>query len=351
MLDRLRSVLEDRSPESRDTLLSLLGGMLFDGRTAADQEVAIFADIATRLLPQAGIQARAGVATRLADRRNLPKGMVLALASDVIVVASPMLKSSQDLTEDDLADLALRLDDEHRLAIAGRESLSFRITDVLVARGDILVLRAVAENPGAELSVGSAHTLVDRAAADDELCRILALRGDLPADDAERLVLLVAKRLRGRMARRAPESAMAPVPVEIQAAPAAVLPPMPDRPIEIQKLVHDVKHGVRTLDEAVLLLAPADRYNDLATLLATVTAIDELSVLKVLVRADANGIINVMRGLEIGEEAWAQVVKLRQRRLRFSDAQARFERDDFHNMPVAKAKQTLSQFSHRRHAG
>ncbi|MEJ1158202.1 DUF2336 domain-containing protein [Prosthecomicrobium sp. N25] len=337
--------MADRSEAGRDALLTMLSSMLFDGRQPTAQEVSLFADIAHKLLPHTGEEARSVVSARLGSKAGLPKGLVLALASDVLLVASPILAGNPDLTDDDLADLAFRLDDGHRIAIAGRENLSFRVTDVLVSRGNVLVLRAVAENTSSEISDASAHKLVDRAADDEELCRILALRNDLPEGDAERLVMLVAKRLRGRMARPAPIEAAPATP-----PPVAIAFPEATRPVEIGKLIQEVAAKERTLDSAVLALAAADRYNDLATLLTAITHIDELSILKVLVRSDANGIVNVLRALDIEEATWAQVVKLRQRRLRFSDTQARFEREDFAKLAPAKAKQTLAQFAHRRQA-
>ena len=99
------------------------------------------------------------------------------------------------------------------------------------------------------------------------------------------------------------------------------------------------------------MLAREDRHNDLAAFLANVSGVDELALLKVLVRADANGIMQVLRGLGVDEATWKQVVELRRRRLKFSDTQRRFEIDDFPRLSIDVARQTLAQFSRTRAAG
>lgn len=345
MLESLREIAFDTAEESRSHLLHLLTRQVFVGRTPNGQEIAIFSDIAQRLLPQAKVDVRAELSEALAHQAGLPMPLIASLCSDVVVVAAPMLRRCPDLTEDDLATFAERLTNAHLVAIAGRTDLTVRITDVMIRRGEVTVMRAIAENTSAEISETSAHAMVDRAESDDELCRILALRGDLPQADAERLVMLVAKRLRGRMMQRpaAPE----PHP----AAPVAVAEAGPVKPLEIADLIARVRRNETDIDTAVALLAREDRYNDLAHMLAVLTDIEELSVLKVLVRADANGIINVLRALGIAEQTWRLVVDLRRRRLKFSDTQARFEREDFARLPVAQAKKTLAQFTRRRQAG
>lgn len=348
MLESLREMAFDTAEESRSHLLHLLTRQVFVGRTPNGQEIAIFSDIAQRLLPQAKVDVRAELSEALADQAGLPMPLIASLCSDVVVVAAPMLRRCPDLTEDDLATFAERLTNAHLVAIAGRTDLTVRITDVMIRRGEVTVLRAIAENTAAEISETSAHVMVDRAESDDELCRILALRGDLPAADAERLVMLVAKRLRGRMMQRpaAPEP-VAPAP----AAPAPVAGGGPVKPLDIADLIARVRRNETDIDTAVALLAREDRYNDLAHMLAVLTDIEELSVLKVLVRADANGIINVLRALGVADQTWRLVVELRRRRLKFSDTQARFEREDFARLSVAQAKKTLAQFTRRRQAG
>lgn len=345
MLESLREIAFDTAEESRSHLLHLLTRQVFVGRTPNGQEIAIFSDIAQRLLPLAKIDVRAELSEALADQAGLPMPLIASLCSDVVVVAAPMLRRCPDLTEDDLATFAERLTNAHLVAIAGRTDLTVRITDVMIRRGEVTVMRAIAENTSAEISETSAHAMVDRAESDDELCRILALRGDLPAADAERLVMLVAKRLRGRMMQRPT------VPEPAAPAPAPVVDAGPVKPVDVAELIARVRREETDIDTAVALLAREDRYNDLAHMLAVLTDIEELSVLKVLVRADAAGIINVLRALGIAEATWRLVVDLRRRRLKFSDTQARFEREDFARLPVAQAKKTLAQFTRRRQAG
>ena len=55
---------------------------------------------------------------------------------------------------------------DHLLAISKRDTLSERVTDVLVNRGDQVVVRSVAGNDGARFSEGGLTRLLDKARGD-----------------------------------------------------------------------------------------------------------------------------------------------------------------------------------------
>lgn len=345
MLERLRNAAMDVSPSGRETLLRLLGEAVFSGREANHQEMVLFSDIALAVLPRTSQACREHVSDTLADLVGLPRALVDALATDVPSVAAPILSRLPDLNDDALVDYALRLSDAHRAAIATRAGLAARVSETLVRLGNVGVVRAVAENAGAHLNAWTVHRLVELAAGDDDVCQVLSQRNDLPQEDADQVVLLVAKRLRDRWAR----------PVEEPPAPSPEPTPVvafqfPKAPLPIGVMIAKVRSGEITLDQALSELARHERNNDVAALLCAISGIDEMSVLKVLVRADAIGIINVVRALDVSEETWADLVQMRQKRLRFSKAQARFEKEDFAKVSPAHARQTLSQFSGRKKA-
>src|SRR5205085_11189270 len=97
-------------------------------------------------------------------------------------VATPVLKNSSRLSDQDLIEVALTLSQQHLLAICGRKTLSEAVTDALMRRGDANVSNALAHNPGAIFSECGYATLVGRAERDQSLTEKLGLRLDMPAN-------------------------------------------------------------------------------------------------------------------------------------------------------------------------
>jgi hypothetical protein len=98
------------------------------------------------------------------------------------LVAGPVLRDSNRLSEKDLVEIAKTLGQQHLLAISGRKSLNEALTDALMRRGDVNVSNALAKNAGARFSECGYATLVGRAERDESLTERLGLRLDLPAN-------------------------------------------------------------------------------------------------------------------------------------------------------------------------
>ncbi|KQT76930.1 DUF2336 domain-containing protein [Methylobacterium sp. Leaf466] len=146
-----------------------------------DDQVEAFDVVLHRLIGTVGPQARASLSDRLADIPNAPRSVVRDLAYDAEVsVAAPILSRSTRLDEDDLVILAAERGQDHLHALAKRKSLSERVSDVLVTRGDRSVVHAVAANQGARLSGKGFETIVARSRTDDILRDTIGRRSDVP---------------------------------------------------------------------------------------------------------------------------------------------------------------------------
>src|SRR5882757_1290033 len=117
-------------------------------------------------------------ATDLAPRETIRK---LAFHDDPLV-AAPVLRNSNRLSEKDLVEIAKTHSQQHLLAISGRKCLNEALTDALMRRGDVNVSNALAKNAGAKFSECGYATLVGRAERDESLTERLGLRLDLPAN-------------------------------------------------------------------------------------------------------------------------------------------------------------------------
>ena len=351
----------DTSTAGRGRLLCDLTRLILVDRDADETELEIFFDIVRAILSTAAASDRREFAEVAADRRNVPHDVILVLAEDEIRVAEPVLQRSVDLTDLDLIALAETKGDEHRLAIAARVSLSGAVTEVLVRHGSNAVLHRLGTNAGAEFTEAGARELQHRAEQDEELFRILIERPDL-ADVLARCMRDTLRRIVEKSrsthetavaaARRA-EAAAASGPKIVDMSGSEGAPARParshlaDHP-DVARLVAAIRDGSSTLDAAVVELADSDHHADLACLLGEIASIDESQVLRVLVRADSVGIATVARGLDVGEAAYARIVELRQRRLKFSAGQARFEREHYGRIDAAEAKATITAHGGRR---
>ena len=336
----LTSLARDVSEDGRGRLLVDLTTLILTDPPAPDGELALFFDIVRRILPHAGHEYRCAFALGAADRGCIPIDVLKTLARDDIAVAGPVLELSPVLTDEDLIELAVTVDDSHRIAIAARALVSGALSEALVRFGSRAVVHRLGKNMGAEFTAAGLEEIRRRAEKDDDLMNVFVARADLGERLADGLRETI-ERLAGRKKpMRAPSNRVVEMPVA----------PRPTKPenLGVAALLADLRAGRRGLDEIVVELAKVDRHADLARFLGDFASIDESQILRVMVRADANGIATVARGLGLVPETYAAIVDLRRRKLKFSATQARFERTHYDRVDAEEARVTLSAFKDRR---
>src|SRR5262249_35452251 len=152
----------------------------------------LFDDIMDRVLSEVEPVARRELADRLADIAEAPHRTLVRLAGDVIDVAEPVLTRSPALRAAALAPIARELDRDHPSAIARPQSLSSRLTDILVERGDDAVAGTVTGNEGARFSDSGFALLATRASSNVVILNRLVMRSDLPERVANELLPVLA---------------------------------------------------------------------------------------------------------------------------------------------------------------
>lgn len=173
----------------------------------SDAQVTLFDEVIGRLAAEIEVKARAKLATRLAPVPGAPPRVMRTLAADVAEVAAPVLAQSDALRDQDLIDTAKNSSQEHLLAISHRPVLSEPVTDVLVDRGDVAVVRSVSKNGGARFSDAGFGVLVKRSARDDVLAERLGTRADIPRHHFLKLIANASDTVRGKLAAAHPEAA------------------------------------------------------------------------------------------------------------------------------------------------
>jgi hypothetical protein len=144
-----------------------------------DEQVAQYDEVLCQLAELVEVEARTHVAKLLAPLERAPGNVVAKLANDEIEVAAPLLEFSNVLSDDDLIDIAANQSEEHRIAIAGRTSVTERVGDAIVEHGAGPSVVRLVRNEKAELGKQTLQKLVARASTDASLVSDLRGRADI----------------------------------------------------------------------------------------------------------------------------------------------------------------------------
>jgi uncharacterized protein (DUF2336 family) len=320
-LARLQVLARERIPVKRRELLRALADVYFDSSyRLSDRERELFDDIVEKVLDEVEPLARRELAERLAPRFDAPRRLVVRLAGDVISVAAPVLTLSPVLADDDLALLALGKSQDHLLAISQRERLSERITDILVDRGDTLVLDSIVGNLGARFSPPGAAVLIEKARPREALWRRLANRTDLAVHVVDQLTPALADAMAAETARRG--LGLDPVQSqtllrEMRETLAARLRAAEARARPLDELMECVADGSLRMGEAVIELADADRASDLAVLVCGRAESQSQTFVRHLFAADETDLMKTCRAVGLDLETFSAILRLRRRRRPF----------------------------------
>jgi uncharacterized protein (DUF2336 family) len=197
----LRGPALARHPERRLQIAASLGAA-FARDSLGRREMSLAIEIFKSLVRDTEIEVRRTLAEHVKASPLLPRSLALKLAQDIEAVALPVLQSSPVLTDDDLVAVIDGGSTVKQRAIAGRETLSERVSGALVETGERGVIELLLANDGAAISVASYRELLDAFKDDDVIQNLLVERPVLPFEVTERLVWLVSEALRERLTRQ-----------------------------------------------------------------------------------------------------------------------------------------------------
>jgi hypothetical protein len=206
LISDLEKAVATRSVETGAMLRRVTDLFLLNaGHYSADQ-LELYDGILKVLIAAVEVSARAELAQRLAPVESAPANTIRSLAlDDAIEVAEPVLAQSNALDDDILTQCITIKGQEHLLAIATRNKLSEAVSDKLVTKGNIEVLRTLASNPGAAISDHGFGILVKKSADDDWLSERVARRIDIPEHHLRELVSKASEIVRQRLMADMPE--------------------------------------------------------------------------------------------------------------------------------------------------
>ena len=208
IIDEIEGTFASGSTEKQAEILRRVTDLFMAGAESYSEEhVDLFDGVISRIAEKIETKARAELAHRLAPIDNAPPMTVLQLAHDESIdVAGPILSRSNRLTDEDLLAIASNNSQDRLLAISKRSSLTARVSDVLVTRGNRDVVLSVAQNEGALFSDAGYGKLVDRSINDEVLAICVSMRKDIPQAHFNALIAKASEVVFEKLAASNPES-------------------------------------------------------------------------------------------------------------------------------------------------
>lgn len=303
----------DLRPDFCDRLTRALAQLWSAGADGiADDDVTRFDSILVRIVPTSSVDTRIELSDRIATSPVAPRGILLILAQDDLDVASPILRLSPALTDEDLVDVARRCGPAHMGAIAERPKLSIRVTDVLVLRGDDGVRRVVTGNSGAHLSDKSFARLSLQARDDEKVGLVLVARTDLP----DLVIRFLQANGSAEIKRALVDRQGLPRDGEITGHVAKSIRLTEDGWLEswdfeaaatVLARLGEARHQ---LDPFIRRLAQTDRFPEIVIVLAEVTGLPLDLVKHMMVSLDTEAFVKVARAVGLKADTVAEVLMI-----------------------------------------
>jgi len=182
LVAEFEEVLNGIPPARRIEILRDMTELFLDGAGLYSKEqIAVFDAVLLAVTEQSERDELIELGSRLAQIAGAPPALMRRLASHPdIKVSGALLESCASLTDDDIAEIASTASPVHLMVIASRDEAGESITDALISRGDIEVLRKCVSNERARVSHVGFVKLINAAKRDGSLTDIVASRKDLP---------------------------------------------------------------------------------------------------------------------------------------------------------------------------
>lgn len=182
LITEIKDVLGGGSPSRREAILHELTELFLDGAERYSKEqIAVFDDVLLTVAEHVDRDALAELGRRLASCANAPPALLRKLASHLdIRISATVLKEAVALNDDEIATIAATASHNHLQVIASRNSISEKVTDALINRGDVEAMLKFVPNEQARISHIGFVKLINAAKRENALTEIVASRTDLP---------------------------------------------------------------------------------------------------------------------------------------------------------------------------
>ena len=195
----------DESSSSRNALARSVADICLDDDAALSaREIQLTFDILHKLLQSVELGVRRDLAQRLAYRDDVPRDLVVSLATDEITVAYPVLVESVVLEDSDLIAIVRSRPASHQIATTLRERVSEDVSDALIESENIDVIDSLMRNPASEIAQVTMERLVEMSRDTPPIRRPLLQRHDMKPELAHKMSAWVGDALKDYIATNFP---------------------------------------------------------------------------------------------------------------------------------------------------
>jgi uncharacterized protein (DUF2336 family) len=303
------------SPERRVQILRQVTDLfLSDADRLNETQIDVFDDVLVRLIERVEARTLAHLSDTLSEIDMAPREAVRRLAfHDDALVAAPVLTKSSRLSERDLIEIANTRDQQHLLAISGRETLNEALTDVLIRRGDADVSNALAQNLGARFSENGYATLVENAERDEGLTEALGLRLDIPAKLLRELLAKATDAVKARLLKAASPAMQEKIQAAIAviAEQIGVVPPKQIDYTGAQNEVVALNRAGKLNDSMVNQFAVGREYTNVVAALSFMATV-KIEAIEPLINSDRlDGLIVACRAARLSWSTTTMIIRNR----------------------------------------
>jgi len=201
LIQEIESSLGAQLPSQRSEVLRRITDLFLSGaENFSAEQTELFDDVFCHLVEKIERNALIELSGKLAPVSGAPINLTLRLASNTdLNIAGPILEKSSVLSDRVLSEIARTMSQGHLAAIAGRDHISEVVSEVLVDRGDEVVLRRITCNAGAQFSRLTFASLLSKASQDAEMATTVAGRVDIPPELFEQFVIKASNVVRNKL--------------------------------------------------------------------------------------------------------------------------------------------------------
>jgi uncharacterized protein (DUF2336 family) len=304
LIDEVEASFRTGTASSRAEVLRRITDLFLAGVDSfQEQQVGVFDDVLCGLIDKIEREARAELSRDIAELPKAPRMLSGRLArDDDIDVAGPVLRHSVVLTENDLIEVAQNKSQLHLEAIANRSHVSERVSDVLIDRGNSIVLTTVAGNSGARFSSLGYSSLLGKAESDGNIASALVGRPDLSPERFRKLVAQASATVQQRLLANADPRTREKIQGVIQSITVEISGSA-DRSVSMRG--SQAGSQLKTIDKSKLRselanYAAAKRPREAATALAALSELSIDTVRQLLTRQDYELLLIVCKACGLG---------------------------------------------------
>jgi len=182
LVAEVRDVLDAEEPPRRTTILREVTDLFLAGATHyTTEQIQVFDNVICTILEHVDRDAMMDLGKRLAPCAKAPMGVMGKLATNTDVrMSCYVLDQCAAFTDDKLAEVIETVTSVQQMVIAGRNGIGEAVTDALINRGDIEVMKRFVTNENARVSHIGFVKLINAAKRDGSLTELVASRVDLP---------------------------------------------------------------------------------------------------------------------------------------------------------------------------